>query len=192
MKRSIQHTKLSQAVKKGLKKYALGFNEHRVTNIAAQKVLLERLGLPKTVMVKAKRLETHSLRLLEAKTLVEAGSPISVAMALKIIRETHRRIPEFIERNKLRLPASQLANLLSLKTGLENDLKRMKGVNGKLPTTLSLDFLNTSKYVHFDELKEILGEQKFRRYIRGMTRVQKSFAKHGEIMNWVVRTGQNN
>ncbi len=164
---------LDKAVKKILAERGGKPLEHRFVEPATADYLLGKLRLPKEKLEKAKELAAHNTRLLEASACAERQVPISVKSVRKIIETTLEEIPAFMERNKSRLGEKQMTSLRLLQRNLGNDLKKLEGTPGELPSGLAPAFLETARNIHFDELEHLIGEKNFRLYKNAMRRTMK-------------------
>ncbi|MFA6064991.1 MAG: hypothetical protein WCW44_01775 [archaeon] len=186
--KQIRHSKLSQAVRKAITKKMFGPAEHRATNFAAQRILLERLNLPKEKLARAKRLERHSIRLLEATTQISRGAPITIGLARQIIRHARNEISGFVQRNKQRLYPGQERQMMELYQNLGVDLAKLTKTPSELPTSLSMQFVRDATTMHFEELRTTIGEAAFKRYMTSQKRFQRVLARRGK---WMEKTKEN-
>ncbi len=169
-KRRGQKRKLSDAQKiarGALKRYKGKQFEHRYVFAEISDALLAKLELGEK-LARAKQIEAHSTRLLQAMANVERGLSIQIRTARKIIEKAVQEIPVFVERNRTELSQMQLGDLNALQKNLQVDLRRLKGAKDSLPTTLSPSFLETTRAIHMDGLKHLIGEEKFNSYTEQM------------------------
>lgn len=179
MPRLAKKSGLRIAVEDALRKHKGSPHEHRYVIPAISDALFKKLNLPKEQLKKARKLEAHSLRLQETIAQVSHGQMITIRTARTIIENFVRDTPSFVERNPSRIPPSQRENMNILVINLKRDLEKIKNTPDHLPTTLNLGFLDNARQVHLDNLKHLLGEEKFGIYQRAMSRSQSILAKRG-------------
>jgi hypothetical protein len=149
----IKHTGLNITVKKEREEHKDKRVEYPFVVPVASDYLLEKLCLPEETLQKAKQLEAHSFRVLEASSKVNEGIPITIRVARAILEKAAQSIPGYIERNKKWLDRQSI------------------------PTTLSTQFLQTARQLQFDELRQLIGEKTFDKYTKNLRRVFKALQR---------------
>lgn len=169
---------LSRAVKRTLLRYGGHPSEHLfvtpvISDYLLEKLLLKDPNLPPGKLGQAKRLAEHNTVLGEAISFAEKKWPISTANARKIIQITLNEMPKYLERNKDKLSEEQVAGLGSMQQKLTEELKKAEELPTDRLARLPIDFLKIANAVHLDELRNLLGEKKFRVYAKALDRVMK-------------------
>lgn len=168
---------LSKAVKKALEEHGGKALEHRFVEPVAAEHLLEKLKLPGEKLSKAKKMAAHSVRLLEANARTEKRLPITVKSVRKIIEIVLDELPSFVERHKSQFSEQQSRSIETLQKNLEVDLVKMKTWADHLPSGLSPTFIEDARNIHFDEMRHLMGERKFKAYMNAMRRTTRILAK---------------
>jgi len=150
--------------------------EAAFVHLAIQDHLLGKLGLENEQLQRAKQIEAHSTRLMQATARVSNGVPLTVKMAQDIIQRTKDLIPKIIMRKGSEISREELENMRELEKNLTADLKKMVLWDPNMLTSLSPQFLQTAANYNFSELEATLGKKKYEEYMEHQRRAQKLLA----------------
>jgi len=140
--------------------------------------LLEMLDLNPEQLKLAKELEEHTLKLHRALIAHRKRVLLTAADTIEITERVLMELPAHMERHREQLRPDQITNLHGWIDKLSNQaLPIMKAEKPGEPLSPSPGLLDLATTVHKDEVRHLLGDEKYVRYQKAMSKMYQVLAE---------------